>query len=72
LGSIPKFSISSSRIGGIKTEISLVWSSTIINLPIVLDGKNVNNVSYSILTSKIVVTATAQYAIDLDNYYTKV
>jgi hypothetical protein len=23
------------------------------------------------LTSKIVVTATAQYAIDLDNYYTK-
>jgi hypothetical protein len=73
--SIPKFSISSSRIGtgirdrnffGFGHQLDYKFTNRFA------DGKNANNVSYSIPNIKnSFVTATAQYAIDLDNYYTK-
>jgi hypothetical protein len=73
--SIPKFSISSSRIGtgirdrnflGIGHQLDYKFTNRFD------DGKNANNISYSVPNIKnSFITATTQYAIDLDNYYTK-
>ena len=73
--SIPKFSISNTRIGvgfrdrnvfGYGHQLDYKFTNRFT------DGKNANDIAYSLPNLKnTFIRTTLQYAIDLDNYYTK-
>ena len=73
--SIPKFSISSSRIGIGFRDRNFFGSGNQLDYKFTnrfTDGKNANDIAYVIPNIKnTFIKTTFQYAIDLDNYYSK-